>query len=299
MGRIRSIKPAFFRHEELQALGPIPMLFFGGLWTAADREGRFRWDPKQLRLDILPFMEFSTEEVLETLWRAGFLVKYHSGGRAFGWIPSWKDHQAINLREAASVLPDPDEPGSARASTDVPALDHMQASVPARALTAGREGKGIGREREREGEGEGKAAEPSAPSPVPLAVGLVSAVIEDWNAMAEKAGLPQCRGSEKVRATIRIRLKEPGWLEALPMALAYTAGSGWTKGKNDRGWKADLEWLLSSGNVQRYAKAPEGPLASASGRDQADAAWEEQHGAAESQAQLDFEERLKEEGTPA
>ena len=57
MARIRTIKPEFFRHEalfEAEHRAGLPLrLAFAGLWTAADREGRFKWRPRQLKLDVL------------------------------------------------------------------------------------------------------------------------------------------------------------------------------------------------------------------------------------------------------
>ena len=78
MARIRTIKPEFFRHELLQDLaaehGAEIMLVFAGLWGHCDSEGRFEWRPRQLKLDILPFLDFSMAEILDLLETAG-LVK--------------------------------------------------------------------------------------------------------------------------------------------------------------------------------------------------------------------------------
>jgi hypothetical protein len=61
MARIRTIKPEFFRHADLyeaeKETGLPLRLAFAGLWTAADREGRFKWRPRELKLDCLPHDE--------------------------------------------------------------------------------------------------------------------------------------------------------------------------------------------------------------------------------------------------
>lgn len=112
MARIRTIKPEFFRHEglfELERETGLPVrLAFAGLWSASDREGRFKWSPKTLKLDCLPFDECDFSRVLDALWTRGFIVKYESSGREFGHIPSWHEHQVINNRESESTLPAPD-----------------------------------------------------------------------------------------------------------------------------------------------------------------------------------------------
>lgn len=111
MGRIRTVKPEFFLHEELFELeedNKLPIrLGFLGLWTVCDREGRFSWRPRMLKAQVLPYDEIDFERVLEVLAEAGFIVKYEYGGSEFGYIPSWKKHQVINQREAQSKLPDP------------------------------------------------------------------------------------------------------------------------------------------------------------------------------------------------
>jgi hypothetical protein len=113
MARIRTIKPEFFRHEQLfeaEKESGLPLrLAFAGLWTAADREGRFRWSPRALKLDCLPYDDVDFGAVLDALARYGFVVKYQDsdGGVEYGAIPSWDKHQVINNRESDSQLPPP------------------------------------------------------------------------------------------------------------------------------------------------------------------------------------------------
>lgn len=111
MGRIRTIKPEFFKHETLfdaEAETALPLrLAFAGLWTACDREGRFEWRPRVLKLDVLPHDDLDFSIVLESLEAHGFVVRYEVDGRVYGYIPSWSKHQAINQRESASKIPSP------------------------------------------------------------------------------------------------------------------------------------------------------------------------------------------------
>lgn len=113
MARIRTVKPEFFKHEELfeaELETGLPLrLAFAGLWTQCDREGRFVWRPRQLKTDILPYDDLDFSRVLDAFASRGFVVKYTSGNRDFGHIPSWHRHQVINNRETASVIPDPIE----------------------------------------------------------------------------------------------------------------------------------------------------------------------------------------------
>jgi hypothetical protein len=112
VSRIRSIKPQFFRHESLQELeqlhpGNHCMLVFAGLFTASDRAGRFEWRPKQLKLDILPFLDFDMNQTLELLATFQFIVRYEHGGKSYGYIPTFLEHQCPNVKEPDSRIPAP------------------------------------------------------------------------------------------------------------------------------------------------------------------------------------------------
>ncbi len=109
--RIRTIKPEFFNHEDLYDLEKekkLPLrLAFIGLWCAADREGRFKWEPRRLGIQIMPYESLDFSRVLDALAARGYIIKYTSGGRDYGWIPKFLKHQIINNREKFSDLPIP------------------------------------------------------------------------------------------------------------------------------------------------------------------------------------------------
>jgi hypothetical protein len=147
--RIRTIKPDFFRHEKLfdaeQETGLPLRVAFAGLWTAADREGRFKWRPRELKLDCLPFDVVDFSRVLDALTTRGFIVKYELQGEEFGCIPSWHEHQVINNREADSTLPDPQNCViKSTTSTREPRVNHATVTplVQDQVEGKGREGKG-------------------------------------------------------------------------------------------------------------------------------------------------------------
>ena len=107
--RIRTIKPEFFTHAELADLEfdtalPVRLAFIG-LWCAADRDGRFKWDPRRLGVQILPYDNVDFDAIMEALNRAGFIDKYEVEGRTFGCVPSFSRHQVINNREQDSSIP--------------------------------------------------------------------------------------------------------------------------------------------------------------------------------------------------
>ena len=113
MARIRTIKPEFFQHEglydaEVETGFPLRVAF-AGLWTVADKAGRFEWRPRQIKLNVLPYDEVDFSRVLDALATRGFIVRYASQGRDYGAIPTFNEHQVLNNREKESRLPAPPE----------------------------------------------------------------------------------------------------------------------------------------------------------------------------------------------
>ena len=174
MARIRTIKPEFFRHEglyEAEQKEKLPLrLAFIGLWTAADKEGRFKWQPRALKLDCLPYEDCDFSRVLDALATRGFIQKYEHEGQFYGVIPSWKAHQVINNRETESTLPDPHE------STILTREARVDDATGTRLKHAQGEGKG------REGKGKGKEGE-----------GRVDDFDIFWKAYPKKTGIDDAR----------------------------------------------------------------------------------------------------------
>lgn len=145
MARIRTIKPDFFRHEALQDLeasspGKCPMLVFAGLWGHCDKAGRFEWRPRQLKLDILPFLPFDMTETLNLLVASGFIRRYSADGGEYGVIPSFQDHQRINGKESQEPERFPREQSEKQSGSHGEALGKQ----PGRQEGKGREEEGNG-----------------------------------------------------------------------------------------------------------------------------------------------------------
>ena len=120
---------------------------FVGLWCAADREGRFKWEPRRLGAQILPFDGVDFSRVLHALTTSAFIREYLVGVATFGAIPSWKKHQIINNRERDSEIPNPAE------GEQLDACPTRDARVPHASKAEGK-----GREGNKEGKGVGRAA---------------------------------------------------------------------------------------------------------------------------------------------
>jgi hypothetical protein len=105
MARIRTIKPEFFTSESIVGLPPLARLLFIATWLEADREGRFIWKPKTLKLRYLPGDACDIDALATELVDAGLVVLYEVLGKRYAEIPTFTRHQVINNREAASVIP--------------------------------------------------------------------------------------------------------------------------------------------------------------------------------------------------
>ncbi len=77
-----------------------------------------------------------------------------------------------------------------------------------------------------------------------------------FNDLAQKVGLPQARTlTPQRRKSLMARLREHGGLEAWGIALANIERSAFLRGRNDRGWRCDLDFLLQA---SRFAKVVDG-----------------------------------------
>lgn len=147
--RIRTIKPEFFHHEglfEAEIETKLPLrVAFAGLWCIADREGRFKWEPRRIGVQVLPYDGVDFSRVLDALATRAFVLKYRVGDACFGFIPSFLKHQVINNRESESVLPDPEgnieETPTNTEESDASATREPREDHACRKEGKGREGK--------------------------------------------------------------------------------------------------------------------------------------------------------------
>jgi len=222
MGRIRTVKPEFFKHSGLfdaeQETGLPLRLGFAGLWTCCDREGRFKWRPRELKLDVLPYDDCEFSRVLDALASRGFLVRYTNGTEVFGHIPSWKAHQFINNKEAQSNLPNPIDYQRVDASvTRGERVENMS------------ETRGVKERNEKEGEGE-VIARPTTNHSEPLETSIDPHMMA--RGLCERLGLSMGMGQGSVYMAVcdvgQIEARRGGDLMALcdRMAEAYEAWIG-------------------------------------------------------------------------
>jgi hypothetical protein len=150
VARIRTIKPGFFRSEDVSALPLRARLTWIGLWTQCDDQGRTKDNAKLIKADVWPLDPVSLtdiEEDLITLADHGRIVRYEVDGKRFLAVVNWDEHQTIN-RPTLSRIPAPSLNGHVSLTAD-------SVSPPAR---KGKEGKG------REGNARERASPPDPPT---------------------------------------------------------------------------------------------------------------------------------------
>ncbi len=151
--RIRTIKPEFFLHDGLfdaeKETGLPLRVAFAGLWCAADREGRFRWEPRRLKMQILPYDDVDFSRVLHALATRGFLVMYRVDVACLGWIPGFTRHQIVNNRERESEIPEFTPESAIEAECDACPTRESRVTDAIRSESSGREGKGREQGKER------------------------------------------------------------------------------------------------------------------------------------------------------
>lgn len=173
MARIRTVKPDFWRDEDLSKVSAEAALLAIGLLNHADDEGYFNANPKLIESDVFPLRELSgsVTVLIEELRGIGY-VKVFSGsdGKRYGHVVNFEKHQVINKKNASKIKGlclVPEECGS-----------------PTVVLPVGMERKG------REKEGKRDSAEPQSDSTpaivsVPLVdkteYGVTQAEIDEWS----------------------------------------------------------------------------------------------------------------------
>lgn len=105
MARARNIKPGFFTNEDLVELDFATRLLFIGLWTHADKEGRFEDRPKKIKIALFPADNVDVDAMLQSLHGMGFVTRYEVNGQKYVQITNWAKHQNPHHTEKPSEIP--------------------------------------------------------------------------------------------------------------------------------------------------------------------------------------------------
>lgn len=138
MGRIRTIKPEFWKHEDLSALPEATHILAAALLNYADDEGYFNANPGLVRSECTPLREpsVSVHDSLIALSRIGFVELFDgTDGKRYGRVVKFDDHQRVNR-------PTPSKIKALRVAGESSVMAHTQlseSSSPERNREQGRE----------------------------------------------------------------------------------------------------------------------------------------------------------------
>lgn len=245
MPRIRSIKPSFFLNDALAGLSPMHRLLFIGLWTQADRLGLVADNPRRLRAALFPYEECDVDKMIDDLMGLGFVVRYvDAKGQPALKVINFAKHQKPHPKEPAGELTEP-------VAEQVLAVEKNGKTVASR-VVSGLLSLGSGLLSLENANpvlpGQTPASAPADPAPPGSELQAL------WNEAAGSV-LPQWQETGKKRAAaVRLRLSERP-LEQWREVVTRIRQSPFCCGENDRGWRANPDWLLKPGTA---AKVMEG-----------------------------------------
>lgn len=242
MGRIRTVKPEFWRHPVMARLPEGQQLLALALLNYSDDHGYFLADPALVRGEVMPFRDSLAKlrADLEALAAAGWAeFRDHPEMGPVGRIANWTDHQKVDHPRASKVR----EYFDACAPRESVAKAREDFAKP-RELFALEQGTG-----NRDGNREQGAPEVVAVLPAAgFRVDPPKAKPEDlqrlWNEEAH-SDLPRWEELTEERAdSAKARLKKHPDLSYWRTVLQRIGASAFCRGENDRGWRADPEFFL-------------------------------------------------------
>lgn len=99
MARIRTIKPDFFKSDDVSPLPMRARLTWIGLWTHCDDHGRYKDNTRLIKGDIWSLDDVTLRDIeddLAVLADHGRIVRYVVDGKRYLAVVNWHAHQAIN-----------------------------------------------------------------------------------------------------------------------------------------------------------------------------------------------------------
>lgn len=224
MGRIRTIKPEFFRSRSLSRCSLPARLTFQGLWCEADDHGRGIADPRLIVAAVWPLDDDVTalevESHLDELVKSGHIDLYHVDGERYYAVSSWEKHQSAAYRRGEALHPAP----PAETSTHDESCKEVQDARPVVLEGKGRE------------QGTGKP-----PAPLALVVddpSVIASFEEFWTRYPERKG----KKLEKAKA-------KDQWMRLCnaERAAAYVGAGNYAEAdvlaKDAYRWLRDKSWL--------------------------------------------------------
>lgn len=233
MPRIRTIKPEFWTDDKIVELSPWARLLYIGLWNFADDNGVLEHKPKQIKMRIFPADEIEIDPLILELEKLSLIQCYEVDNQKYIICPNLAKHQVID-KPRKSNLPLPEN------------YEINRNQLKSTEIMLGREGKRKGKGKEKEEE---KKILLSTDTPVDRTNGFKLANLAMlWNTKRPPelatVNLPFKRNPtnlKKLAAMLSLYPEQSFW-EGLIEKIHH---SSFLRGKNNRGWKATFDFVVS------------------------------------------------------
>jgi hypothetical protein len=142
VARIRTIKPEFFQSEALASCTPHARLLAMALLQLCDCNGVFLNITMQVHAHAFPWEEeVKIPSLLGELQAIGYIHLYSVGGKKYGFVPGFTEHQRLSGKEAQSEgqYPLPDQADSEEKNSSLPG---EASGCPGKGKRKGNKGEG-------------------------------------------------------------------------------------------------------------------------------------------------------------
>lgn len=240
MARKRMIDPNIWESEDFGKLSTLAKLVFIGMFSNSDDEGRGKAKPVYLKSKIFPYNEeIRVADIEKTLSEisSNMSVTFYSCDESEYYVfDNWAKWQKID-KPTPSIIPEFDD----------------NSTIIRRAFVedSSRTRRGVAPNRIEENRKEKNRREGEEDSPKIDAMEVFKAYNEICKDNPEAKILTESR-----RVKINARLKENTFKADYKKVFEIVSTTDFLKGENDRGWKADIDWLIE--NDKNYIKVLEG-----------------------------------------
>lgn len=239
MSRIRSIHPGLWTDEAFVSLSPMARLLLMGIWNECDDMGSFAWSPLTLKMRILPADNADAATLLDEMVTARAVMRYEVGGKTYGAVRNFCQFQ--RPKKPNSTCPQTPEVEAwvnieARSTRD--GSEPLPNELPTASVNGRQMEDGGCKGRKIESSIEDLSAEPT---PKPL---TKSEILEAWHQRMVPLGFPAvAKMTAQRERQLTARLKD-STLDEWQRAMDALERSAFCRGENDRGWRADFDFLL-------------------------------------------------------
>lgn len=252
MARIRNIKPAFFKDEQLAEHPPLTRILFEGLWTLADKHGRLEDRPKYIKVEVLPYDKCDIDAMLAALATSRFITRYTVDGRAYIEVRTFTKHQRISGAEAKAptTIPAPSvtQESSNDTANETPRGSAEEAPEKHVSAQGGITEYGVQEGSTGRDSGHAPPASPAPPpEPIPVPRDAWLSLVDAWNSVAAAEPSWSAVGTNLQRLSQARLLRA---LQVLPDLAAWearfkrAAASDHLTNRNGKGFVATLWWVL-------------------------------------------------------